>query len=510
MKTGFRIDSSEDGLKWNSLESNTSLTLDPGTTNHTYTDGELDPGDTRRYRVFANDGGVYGNAGISTEAIAGIAGAPGAVPAAGLNATAVGTNQIDLTWNKPTNDGGGDITAYLVQISSNGISWTDDPGDLTDPNPILSTISDPAGTGGHVWVKGSVGVDPATSYSHKKLSPGSRYYYRVRAYNGSLTTYANGNLAAANTALTDVATTAESSEPDAPTALSAHPAKDSSLAGANTKGVYVTWLASDDPTGDAVSGYEIERMVTGQDNDTDVVDDDRTFYNDTEDLGTQVRTYRVRAMNSAGYSPWTDWVTYPLGTHAHVAASGTIPAQTVTAGMSGKPMDVKDHFTVTEGVTYTTSSSDDAIATASVDGSMVTIMGTAGVMTTAMATITVTATDDSGTMATQDIMVTVEAAVPPTLGMATNVTIGTNFGGGIQVNWDAADNATGYFIYATNKALAGSENSTMAFAVNDRTAETWNLSGLTVGQTYYIYVVATSKGMEEWPDSDDVPEVTAK
>ena len=96
------------------------------------------------------------------------------------------------------------------------------------------------------------------------------------------------------------------------------------------------------------------------------------------------------------------------------------------------------------------------------------------------------------------------------LGKATNVDTGPfNEGGTIQVNWDAADNATGYVIYASNKALAGTADmEVVTGSVNEGMAETFTVSGLTPGQTYYIFVVATSKGMAEWPD--DVVEVMAQ
>ena len=65
-------------------------------------------------------------------------------------------------------------------------------------------------------------------------------------------------------------------------------------------------------------------------------------------------------------------------------------------------------------LTYTAMSDMMDYATASVDGSMVSIMG----MAEGMATITVTAMDPDGETATQDIMVTV---MPGELGKATGI-----------------------------------------------------------------------------------------
>jgi hypothetical protein len=116
-----------------------------------------------------------------------------------------------------------------------------------------------------------------------------------------------------------------------------------------------------------------------------------------------------------------------------------------------------------------------------------------------------------GAMATQEIMVTVEAAEPEEVGPATGVTTGPfNEGGVIQVNWDAAPNATGYIIYAVNvDELDDPDGQIVVKAVNDAAAMTYNLEGLNVGANYDIYVVATAPAMAEWPEDADVQHVTA-
>ena len=102
-------------------------------------------------------------------------------------------------------------------------------------------------------------------------------------------------------------------------------------------------------------------------------------------------------------------------------AVGTIAAVTVTAGEMSDAMDVSGYFSDADmdTLTYTASSDMEMYATAMVNGSMLTITGVAA----GMATITVTATDMAGTMATQDIMVTVEVVdmtpMAPTVVMAT-------------------------------------------------------------------------------------------
>ena len=87
-------------------------------------------------------------------------------------------------------------------------------------------------------------------------------------------------------------------------------------------------------------------------------------------------------------------------------ATGSIAAQTIPAGDSVS-VSVAGNFTDPDGNTLSFSavSSDDAVATASVSGSNVTING----VSAGTATVTVTARDPGGLTATQSIGVTVEA-----------------------------------------------------------------------------------------------------
>ena len=85
------------------------------------------------------------------------------------------------------------------------------------------------------------------------------------------------------------------------------------------------------------------------------------------------------------------------------------------------------------------------------------------------------------------------------LGVATGVSVGPlNSGGTLQVNWTKAANATGYIVVAVNTANVADVG---AIPVNGGDIETVNISGLTVGATYDIYVVATAKGGFAFPDA---------
>ena len=91
-------------------------------------------------------------------------------------------------------------------------------------------------------------------------------------------------------------------------------------------------------------------------------------------------------------------------------------------------------------------------------------------------------------------MATFGAAAPTPgdmLGETSGVGVGFNQGGALQVFWTKADNATGYFIMGINVATFEADR---VVPVNGGNVETFNISGLTPGATYDIYVVATGSG----------------
>jgi hypothetical protein len=88
------------------------------------------------------------------------------------------------------------------------------------------------------------------------------------------------------------------------------------------------------------------------------------------------------------------------------------------------------------------------------------------------------------------------------LGKASNIMEGSfNSGGTVQVDWTAATNAAGYVIYVVNvEQIADADGEVLTRAVNDGAAETFLIDGLTVGDRYDIYVVATASGQDaQWP-----------
>ena len=92
------------------------------------------------------------------------------------------------------------------------------------------------------------------------------------------------------------------------------------------------------------------------------------------------------------------------------------------------------------------------------------------------------------------------------LGTVTDVITGFNRGGALQVSWTKAANASGYIIIAIN--VNDVNNDVVAVVLNDGDLDTRNISGLTPGATYDIYVAATASGGRN--SLSDAARVTAK
>ena len=251
--TGYMIQYSEDaGEDWDTLEANTESTL----TRHA--DTGLDPGTRRHYRVAAINSvgaGKYSNE-ASDKTDPTVPGAP-----TGLAAKAADSSRINLSWTKPDDDGGADITGYKLEVSE---------------------------TGSAPWVV-PVGWDfssTLTSYTHGGLDPGDTRYYRVSAINEA------GTGPVSNT---DSATT-HATVPGAPTGLKAVPA--------DTSRINLSWTAPSYDGGDDISGYRVDVSADGgfswevEAN----VGANVTSYTDTGLAPATTRHYRVVALNSAGPS----------------------------------------------------------------------------------------------------------------------------------------------------------------------------------------------------------------
>ena len=114
--------------------------------------------------------------------------------------------------------------------------------------------------------------------------------------------------------------------------------------------------------------------------------------------------------------------------------------------------------------------------------------------------ITVTAIDDSSIAPAVLVVTYGEADGMPTdpgmddeLGTPMNVVIGFNNLGALQVSWDQAANANGYFVYAINTDIT-KLNTDYKIEAADGDEDTVRLLELTRGDTYDVYVAATGSG----------------
>ena len=550
--TTYRIEHSEDLVDWELVVEGTETTSDVADDDdfeylarvdnaesddpHQGKHINLVAGTNHYYRVFATHPRAEIETGVFTEASRDVqkATTDAAKPDPPTLDDPDGTSEtvIKMTWTPPVpvdDDptmsaaglepvGYGRITGYQVESSADGTTWTD----LVQVGPRLDKTYSYDNKTGKLTEKAGGDADKV-DFEHTKLYQDQTVHYRISTINN-----ARPRARISDTSFAKSATTKRALASDDPGGLVVK-ARSSSM-------IQVMWNArGDDIQAAPVSGYKIESSPLNADDDcaktwTVLVEDTMSTTTSYTHGGLSPETgqcYRVFGINVVATS--TSFVGYgdayvTTNDNDAIAITDAAPPNTApTAGAAIADQTVMVDATVMVQSTITDADTDDTLtwsamsnmptyATATVDNmGMVTITGVAE----GMATITVTATDIADATATQDIMVTVEAAEPAEpeeVGPATGVTTGPfNEGGVMQVNWDAAPNATGYIIYVVNvNELDAADGQIVIAAVNDATAETYTLSGLNSGDTYDIYVVATAKEMVAWPASADVKQVAAE
>ena len=470
-------------------------------------DENLAAGQTRHYRVFALAAQANQIMSWPSDQRSGTtANAEKPDPPTGLTATAASHTSIVLAWTPPDGDG---TTSPLDDMDGS------EEGPSVIAGYYIQYLEDGASNWAHIQKDGSNLItdakgEPDVKYTHEGLAPGSSREYRMAAVNKISSSEQRSDW----TELVK-GSTVQIPLPNAVAGLVVE------ATGQNT--IDMTWLAQAEQPEDAeVTEYIIEQSPDGKEGTFTMLtsvtmmteDDVHTIHVDTGLSPNTERHYRVYAKNARGRSDQVSNVasaTTSERMNTAPTAGAAIAGQTVMVDATVMVQSTITDADTDDTLTWSAMSNMPTYATATVDNmGMVTITGVAE----GMATITVTATDSMGAMATQEIMVTVtvEAAEPEEVGPATGVTTGPfNEGGVIQVNWDAAPNATGYIIYAVNvDELDDADGQIVVAPVNDAAAETFNLGGLNSGDTYDIYVVATAKEMVAWPAAADVVQVDAE
>ena len=293
---GYRIDKSANRQIWETLVMNTESSAT------TYMDDTLTADDLRWYRVFAvNSHGVSPISNITSGTTSEKTN-PGSVR--NLTATANGREQIDLSWDPPTDNGGEKIVGYEIQYHNSSF-W--------------AAVEDPA-------AEDSVTSTEETSYEDKfDLDPGDERLYRVRAVSGPLELEASD--------LGDGDRSKEWERVDGATQMASIPGRVTGLTAVNTgaSGDTITlyWYAPEDDGGFDITHYLIQAR---HDNNAwlDVPDGDELDIEDVNEVTVITGMVGAVAANDA-----------PASVNITVAASNGVPQAAITA----HPVDHDDDDT---------------------------------------------------------------------------------------------------------------------------------------------------------------------
>ena len=314
--TGYLIEVSADGTdgSFTTLEANHDAREDGAIVTAYAHTGDLAPGTTRHYRVFAiNAAGTGPASGVADDTTA-TAGAGTPDEPTELTATATGAmrgdtdTNIDLDWTKPAVIGNSPITGYLIEWSADGVSgW-------------LALVEN------HAEMQGG---EIVTGYSDTGLPSETERHYRVSAINDQGTGPAS---VVAHTASARIV-------PLAPTGLAAttpHATEEERT----VRGIALAWRAPADTGTTDIGGYRIEWSADGMSGWQDLVEDTGSAdaaHRDRGPGGTgfpagTTRHYRVSAINDGGVGRASD------------AAHATIRPAPVRAGTNARGSQIAIEF----------------------------------------------------------------------------------------------------------------------------------------------------------------------
>ncbi len=262
-ETGFKLERSLDGSSgWTEVASLTANTT-------TYQNTGLTAATTYYYRVCAYNSG--GNSGYTPVVNAKTNSSPPAAPSA-LSGKSMSATQINLSWTDNSNDESG----FKVEFSLNGTSgWAE-----------IATVN--ANT---------------TTYQHTGLTSGTKYYYRVCAYN------AIGNSEFSNI----LNITAGASAPSAPTNLAANVA--------SATQINLSWTDNSNNE----TGFKVERSFDGSTGWAEIaaLAANTTTYQNTGLVASTKYYYRVYAYNAGGNSEYSNIPNATTSAGASVPAAPT-------------------------------------------------------------------------------------------------------------------------------------------------------------------------------------------
>lgn len=385
-----------------------------------FSDTGLSPGVTYTYRLRAYNSG--GDSDYTNEAFVTTGGIPSAP--AGLAAVAVSGSQVNLAWSDTSNN----ETGFKIERRT--------------------------GSGSFVEII-SVGAN-TTAYSDTGLSSGVAYTYRIRAFNDAGNSLYS-NEAAATTGLV----------PAAPSNLAA--------AAVSSTQVNLTWTDNSNNE----TGFKIERK-TGSSSYTQItiVGANVTTYSDTGLSAGITYTYRVRAYNSVGDSPYSSEASVTAGV-APAAPSNLVATPVSTSQINLTWTDNSNNETGFKVERRTTGGSYTQIA---VVGANTTTFANSGLSASTSYSYRVRAYNSWGDSSYSD-----EASSITSLPAApTNLAATTLSNTQIQLTWtDNAGNETGFLI--ERKTAGGSYVQMDAVGAN---VTIYTNSGLSSNTTYTYRVRA--------------------
>ena len=467
------------------------------------------PNTTYRYRVFAINSDDESSLS-SNIAERKTAQAEKPVMSDGLLARSGGPSTIELLWYGPADPAGAPVTGYRVEISDSG-------------------------TSGWLVLELDTGSRD-TVYTHESstqfpLSLGDTRYYQVYAANSRGFDSATPSTVASATTEADSTT----QRPAPPRSVQA--TVDTTDDNTRRTTINVGWMP---PAAGhaAIKSYEIEFTEDSGANWSDVVALTGATLTSAVESGTEEATvyqyqhmgreagsslqYRVRAHISATlFSEWTpsnivstnpgaapDAPTRLTATpfnDSQINLSWVKPANPAGAPVTGYRIDVS---MTGEDASWNPLVADTSNTDTTYSDTGLSAETTRYYLVFALNNSPAPGRSEASNMANATTLAAGEGGTttPPgeQLGKAASISEGSfNSGGSVQIDWTAAPNADGYVIYAVNVAQVNNPNGEVITApVNEGTRDTFNLGGLTVGQTYDVYVVATASGQDaQWPDA---------